>query len=163
MSEDLSRLLHLVMRLDESVRAQGDQIFALADEQRSVRDTLRQMQAELGNHGEELKGQRQELQWQREELKGHREELKGQREELKLLGDRMINLRTDLMGRMDRLQDSITSMRDDIGVNMGATAHAVETNDNTRAELRSLGDVVTAMSRQIQRLQADVRALKGEP
>ena len=30
----------------------------------------------------------------------------------------LVGVRTDLMGRMDRLQDPLTAIRDDIGVNM---------------------------------------------
>jgi len=142
MSDDISRILQLVTRLDENSRAQGDQIFMLADEMRAFRDEHRA---------------------QREELNAVRAELTAQGEKLMAQGEKMIALRTDLMARMDRLQDSITAIRDDIGVNMGAADRAVEANDHTRAEVRSLGEVVTAMGRQIQRLQADVRALKGEP
>ena len=75
----------------------------------------------------------------------------------------MDTLRTELMARMDRLQDSITAIRDDIGVNMGAADHAKEAANGTRRELRSLSDVVSAMRRQIERLQTQVRELRGEP
>lgn len=71
-------------------------------------------------------------------------------------------LRTDLMARMDRQQDVMTAIRDDIAVNFGTVEDAKRANDNTRAELRSLGDVVSAMQRQIHRLQSDVRTLKGD-
>ena len=112
---------------------------------------------------DEMRAFRDEHRAQREELNAVRAELTAQGEKLMAQGEKMIALRTDLMARMDRLQDSITAIRDDIGVNMGAADRAVEANDHTRAEVRSLGEVVTAMGRQIQRLQADVRALKGEP
>ena len=72
-------------------------------------------------------------------------------------------LRVDLMGRMDRLQDSLTSIRDDIGVNMGRADRAHVAADNTRTELRALGEIVTTMGRQIQRLQTAVRELRGDP
>jgi methyl-accepting chemotaxis protein len=71
-------------------------------------------------------------------------------------------LRTELMARMDRLQDSITSIRDDIAVNYGSSEAARKANDNTREEVRTLHDLVGNMMRQIQRLQSDVRTLKGE-
>lgn len=80
----------------------------------------------------------------------------------KLTGD-MIKLRTDLMARMDRLQDAITAIRDDIAVNLGTADQVRRANDNTRDELRALSEVVTTMLRQIQRLQTDVRELKGDP
>jgi len=72
-------------------------------------------------------------------------------------------LRTDLMSRMDRIQDAITAIRDDIGVTHATAERAREANEGTRNELRALSEVVSGMQRQIQRLQTDVRQLKGEP
>lgn len=72
-------------------------------------------------------------------------------------------LRAVVMERIDRLQDSMTAIRDDIAVNFGTADAAQRANDNTRSELRSLAEILTGMQRQIQRLQTDVRTLKGEP
>jgi hypothetical protein len=72
-------------------------------------------------------------------------------------------LRVDLMERMDRFDNALTAIRDDITVNMGRADHAHEVADSTRREVRLLGEQVNAMVRQIQRLQTDVRHLKGEP
>lgn len=72
-------------------------------------------------------------------------------------------LRAALMERMDRLQNSISLIRDDIAVNFGATDAVKRANDNTCEELRSLGDLVMGMNRQIQRLQTDIRELRGDP
>ncbi|HME26241.1 MAG TPA: hypothetical protein VKI44_33760 [Acetobacteraceae bacterium] len=72
-------------------------------------------------------------------------------------------LRVDLMGRMDRLGDDITRIRDDIGVNMGRAERAIEVADHTREELRSLGSEVAAMWRKVNRLEGDVRDLRGAP
>jgi hypothetical protein len=90
------------------------------------------------------------------------------------LADEMGSLRSDLveelakervalMDRLGRLQDAITAIRDD-GVNMSHADRAHHAAD-TREELRSLGDLVNAMTRQINRLQTEVRQLKsdGEP
>lgn len=82
--------------------------------------------------------------------------------EFGLLRSDVTLIRSDVMARMDRLQDSVTLIRDDIAVNYGSTSAVKLANDNTREELRALGDVVTAMHRQIQRLQTDVRELRGE-
>lgn len=71
--------------------------------------------------------------------------------------------RVDLMGRIDRLQNQFTSLRDDVAVNFGRADKAEEAADGTRRELRALSDIVSAMERQIQHLQTDVRQLKGEP
>ena len=72
-------------------------------------------------------------------------------------------LRTDLMARMDRLGDDISRIRDDIGVNMGRAERAVEAADHTREELRSLGSEVAAMWRKVNRLESDIRDLRGAP
>jgi hypothetical protein len=87
------------------------------------------------------------------------------------LADEMGSLRSDLveelakervalMDRLGRLQDAITAIRDD-GVNMSRADRAHQVAD-TREELRSLGDLVNAMTRQINRLQTEVRQLKGD-
>ena len=72
-------------------------------------------------------------------------------------------LRVELMGRMDRLQDAVTAIRDDIGVNMGAADAAMRVNDNTRADLRSLQEQVMVMWRQLKAVQARVREIDGGP
>ncbi len=72
-------------------------------------------------------------------------------------------LRADVMERIDRLQNAVTLIPDDIAVNFGSSSAVKLANDTTREELRALGDVVSAMHRQIQRLQTDVRELRGEP
>ena len=72
-------------------------------------------------------------------------------------------LRIDLMPRMDRLGDDISRIRDDIGVNMGRAERAVEAADHTREELRSLGSEVAAMWRKVNRLESDIRDLRGAP
>jgi chromosome segregation ATPase len=84
--------------------------------------------------------------------------------------DDLINLRVDTMRRLDRLQNSVTAIRDDIAVNYASVDHARVVNDNTRDELRALNDTVSRMSKQVQRLQSniqdlqsEVQELKGEP
>ena len=89
----------------------------------------------------------------------------GQREIVALVGRvqaEATRTRSDIMARMDRLQDAITAIRDDIAVNFGTPDQARRANDNTREDLRTLGDVVAAMQKQIQRLQTEVRGLRGE-
>jgi uncharacterized coiled-coil DUF342 family protein len=71
--------------------------------------------------------------------------------------------RVDVMERIDRLQNVITGMRDDMTVNYGATDTVRQAHDNTRQELRNLGDSVSALYRKLTRLETQVRDLKGEP
>lgn len=79
------------------------------------------------------------------------------------LGADQARLRTDLMGRMDRLQDSVTAIRDDIGVNMGAVDAMRRLNETTREDLRSLHEQVSVMWRQLKAVQATVREITGGP
>jgi chromosome segregation ATPase len=72
-------------------------------------------------------------------------------------------LRVDLMARMERLENTVSGIRDDITVNMARADRAHAVADNTRDEVRLLGEQVNAMGRQIQRLQTDMRQIKGEP
>ena len=71
-------------------------------------------------------------------------------------------LRVDLMARIDRVQDTLTTVRDDITV-VGRADQAHRAADNVRDELRALNEVVTGVIRQVRRLQSDVRELRGEP
>ena len=71
-------------------------------------------------------------------------------------------LGSDLLSRMDRVDYAIAAIRDDITVTMRLADRAQEAADQTRGELSALGDRVTAMMRQIQDLQGEVRRLKGD-
>jgi hypothetical protein len=64
---------------------------------------------------------------------------------------------------MDRLQDALTAIRDDIGVNMGRADAAVRANTNTREDVRGLEEQVGIMWRQIRRLEDRVREIGGDP
>ena len=70
-------------------------------------------------------------------------------------------LRGDLMARMDRLQDALTLQHDDVIVSMGAAERAERIARSALEETRALGEIVTVQTRQIQRLQSDIRQLKG--
>ena len=70
------------------------------------------------------------------------------------------DLRAAMMDRMGRLENKLTSIRDDIGVNMHRADRVQEANDGTRNELRALGEVVMGMGRQIHRLQTRVDQLE---
>jgi len=56
----------------------------------------------------------------------------------------LTQMRVDLMARMDRLEDGLTAIRNDIAVNFGAADAVKRANDNTREEVRSLGEMVSA-------------------
>jgi len=61
------------------------------------------------------------------------------------------------MARIDRLQDKVTALQDDVTVLFGAVGHAERKEENTGEELRSLTTLVCAMKRQIQHLPNGTR------
>jgi hypothetical protein len=77
--------------------------------------------------------------------------------------DDLIGVRVAIMERVDRMQDRLTAIRDDIGINMGAVDAVKRANDNTREDLRTLGEQVTVMWRQLKSLEARVRDITGDP
>jgi exonuclease VII small subunit len=78
------------------------------------------------------------------------------------LAERLDRTRIELMARMDRLQDALTLQQDETIVNLGAAERAERIATAAQDVVRSLSEQVTVMVRQIHRLQADVRELKGE-
>ena len=71
--------------------------------------------------------------------------------------------RAAITDRFDRLENRVTEMRDDIEVAMGSTEAVQRVNDTTRADLRTLGEQVSIMWKQIKRLEGRVRGITGEP
>jgi hypothetical protein len=76
------------------------------------------------------------------------------------LEDGQTQLRTDLMERIDRLQHTVDSVKDDIVVTYGANDRIERIAKSASDETRALGEVVRAMQRQIKRLQTDVDQLR---
>jgi hypothetical protein len=74
-----------------------------------------------------------------------------------------VRVHTDVMDRIDRLQDTITTVRDEHAVNFGTAERAERIALNTREEVRAMGEQISAMVRQIRRLQSDIREIRGEP
>ena len=109
--------------------------------------SLQQGQKELWQAQKDLQQAQKELwQAQKDLQRGHKDLHQGQR---------------DIMARIDRLQDTVTSMQSDIAVNLGAAQHVERREENTREEVRALTNLVYAMERQIQHLQTEVRDLRG--
>jgi chromosome segregation ATPase len=71
--------------------------------------------------------------------------------------------RADIMERVDRLENTVTLIRDDIAVNMGAVDAVERANENTRADVRTLGEQVSVMWKQIKQLQSEMREVRGDP
>ena len=126
-------------------------------------DRLDLILIELGRLGTGLTAVQADLTGVKADLTGVKGDLSGLKTNLTGLETNMTNLRVDLMDRMDRLQNSLTEIRDDIGVNMGRAQAAVQANDNTREALRNLEDQVGIIWRQVKRLEAKMREITGDP
>jgi methyl-accepting chemotaxis protein len=72
-------------------------------------------------------------------------------------------VRVAVMQRIDRLQNTVTAIRDDVAVNLGAADAAQRANDNTRELVRSQGEQLNVMWRQLKALEAKVREITGDP
>jgi uncharacterized phage infection (PIP) family protein YhgE len=79
------------------------------------------------------------------------------------LSDDVTRLRVDLMARMERQENRLGEIRDDISVVMGSADAMKRANENTRDIVRLQGESLSVMWRQIKQLQTEVRELKGEP
>lgn len=115
---------------------------------------------------EGLQASQGKLQASQDKLQAGQNELRADvskmRAELEKVGTELGTLRVDAMARMDRIQDAVSGLRDDIVVNFGRADRVARHARSTDDQVRALADEVSAMERQIQRLQSDVRTLRGE-
>ena len=72
-----------------------------------------------------------------------------------------VSLRADIIGKLEKIENELTAIRDDIGVNMGRADAVERSNENIRADVRSMQEQMTVHWRQIKRLETNVRELKG--
>jgi chromosome segregation ATPase len=75
----------------------------------------------------------------------------------------VLSFRTDMSARIDRLQDTVTSVRDDIRVNYAATEAVDRRNNDTREDVRHLTQQVSIVYLRVKKLEDEVRELKGNP
>lgn len=73
--------------------------------------------------------------------------------------DDVASLRVDTMARLDRHENHLASIRDDISVAMGGTDHMRRISDNTREDVRGLAEQLGTMWRKVNRLEEAVRGL----
>lgn len=95
----------------------------------------------------------------RQETTQLRQETTQLRQDVDTLRQEQTRTRVEVMARIDRLQDDLTSMRDESFVTY-ARAERVERVSSDA--IRSLSDELSGMHRQIRRLQEEVRTLRGE-
>src|SRR5258708_6913941 len=69
-------------------------------------------------------------------------------------------LRVNLMARMDRLQNAVDSVREDLTVNYGASDRAERAARSAIDDNRALADIVRIMQRQIGKLRTDLDQLR---
>ena len=110
---------------DEPTRAQPDRLDQILSEigrlganLTGLRTEVTGLSAEVTGLGADLTGLRTEVTGLRTEVTGLGADLTGLRTEVTGLRTGVTGLRVDLMDRMDRLQNALTEIRDDIGVNM---------------------------------------------
>jgi cell division FtsZ-interacting protein ZapD len=82
------------------------------------------------------------------------------REELGTLASEQARLRTDVMARLDRQQNDLTGIREDIGVNMAAVLHAVARGQSTREDVRLMDQAQIDLGRQVSLLHRRLIALE---
>jgi hypothetical protein len=70
-------------------------------------------------------------------------------------------IRLDLMERMDRIQNDVRLLRDDITVNYAAGERSERLARGASEEVRLMAEQLSGMRRQIHNLQVEVRALRG--
>jgi outer membrane murein-binding lipoprotein Lpp len=118
-----------------------------------LRGDMTQMRGDMTQlHGDvaQLRGDMMQLHGDVAQLRGDMTQMRG--DVAQLLGD--------MMGKLEQIQNDLTGIHEDIGVNMGRAERALATNENTRNELRMLGGEVAAMWRQIKRLETEIRELR---
>ena len=116
-----------------------------------------------------IRGDVASLQQGQEALRGDvaviHSELAGIKEHQEWMATDITRFRTDTMDRIDRLQDRVTvglsALQDDTIVTETANERAERIALAVQAETRSLAEMITPMTRQIRRLQDEVRALRG--
>jgi DNA repair ATPase RecN len=77
-------------------------------------------------------------------------------------GEWQTQIRVDLMERMDRIQNDVRLLRDDISVGLAASERSERIAHGASAEVRLMAEQLSVMRRQIHNLQTEVRALRGE-
>jgi regulator of replication initiation timing len=99
----------------------------------------------------------------RAEVAGLREEVAGLRIRVDNLETKLDRVRTDVMDRVDRVQDSITRLSADIGVNMHSIVRVERMARSASDENRDLPVEVAQLFRMLRSLAEEVRILREGP
>ena len=74
----------------------------------------------------------------------------------------MATMRADIRARIDRLQEDLTRQWESNVVELGTAEMALRKNDTTRSDVQTLTDMVLALTRQVRRVDAELRQLRGD-
>jgi len=99
----------------------------------------------------------QDLRTDLQDLQKGRQDLQNGQQDLQM-GQQDLN---NIMARIDRLQDTVTSMNTDIAVNFCAVQYAERRRDDLREEVATLTNLVFGIERQIQHIHTGLRDLRG--
>jgi chromosome segregation ATPase len=138
-------------------------ISQLREDQTGMRGDITLMRGDITQLREDQTGMRADITLMRGDITQLREDQTGMRADITQMRADITQMRSVLMDRIDRLQDRITEVRDDIGVAMGSADAMQRANDNTRELVRLQGEQMSIMFRQIKRLEDKVRTITGDP
>ena len=72
-------------------------------------------------------------------------------------------LRSDLLARLDRMQNNAAVIRDEIAIDLGGVEAVRRDNEDMRSDLRQMREQMSVMWKQLKALEAKVREMRGEP
>ncbi len=75
------------------------------------------------------------------------------------LGESLTGLRVDLMAPMDRLQDRLGELREDVNLALGSSLNGGERLENLRGEQRNTHDMLMTLVAKVRTLEARMRDL----
>jgi chromosome segregation ATPase len=164
MSDDpTSRVLAAIRTLGSELSAETSVLgTALRSEITGLRGDVTVVRSEITGLRGDITVVHGEIAELRGEITVARGEITTLRSEITTMRSEITTLRVDVMERIDRRQDRVTSLHDDVGVNFARTDRVDERSNGIEREVRAMGVEMSAMQRQIQRLQTDMRHLKGE-
>ena len=71
-------------------------------------------------------------------------------------------MRAYILARIDRLQEDLTRQWESNVVELGTAEMVLRKNDTTRSDVQTLTDMVLALTRQVRRMDAELRQLRGD-
>jgi peptidoglycan hydrolase CwlO-like protein len=165
--DSTQRILDALVRLEDGQAGIRADQASLRDDQASIRadqTSLRDDQASIRADQASIRADQASLRDGQTSIRADQASLRDGQTSLRaeFLAE-LGNTRSAIMNRVDRLENRITEIHGDMEVAMGSTEAAQRVNDNTRADLRTLGEQMSVMWKQIKRLESQVRDITGNP